>query len=183
MKFFKLYAFLFEGQYAKLSNDARVLYSFMLDRAALSAINADKFTDKNGNLYIIYTIEQIMVDLQCSKPTAVKVLQQLEKAELIRTHRHNRNKPSFIYVKYSSEVKDIDFAKSISLTSRSQISLPPEVKNFYPIYNDPKNTKITKTDNIISANPNSDEKFDLDTFLSDIIQYQEKERLANNSSD
>lgn len=144
---------------------AKLLYGLMLNRAALSAKNAEDFTDEQGRLYIIYTIDQVREDLRCSKPTAVKFLDQLSEIGLIEKKRRGQGKPTLIYVKdFSSvgaqpeqvpavaegtapqdsrskesllqEVKRVDFLNSNPFTSRSQGSLPPEVNDFDPSYLD-----------------------------------------------
>lgn len=66
-----------------LDYGAKILYSLILSRASLSATNAKDFTDKNGRLYIIYTIEQVMKDLRYSNKTAIKIVKQLEEIGLI----------------------------------------------------------------------------------------------------
>jgi len=48
----------------KLDYGSQWLYVFMLDRAKLSQINKEKFTDEDGKLFIIYTIEQVMEDMR-----------------------------------------------------------------------------------------------------------------------
>lgn len=145
---------------------AKLLYGLMLNRAGLSAEHAEDFTDDQGRLYIIYTIDQVREDLRCSKPTAVKLLDQLSEIGLIEKKRRGQGKPTLVYVKdFSSigaqperapttaaegtvpqdsrskkallpEVKNIDFLKSIAFTSRSQGSLPPEVNGFDSSYLD-----------------------------------------------
>jgi len=81
-----------------LGYGAKILYGLMLNRASLSAINPD-FVDGKGNVYIIYTVEQVMADLRCSTKTAVKMFSQLENIGLIERHKHGQGKPATIYVK------------------------------------------------------------------------------------
>jgi len=88
---------------------SKILYSLMLNRASLSAVNAVDFMDKNGNLYIIYTIEQVMADMRCSDKTALKMLKQLDDIGLIEKCRRGQGKPSIIYVK---DFSTVDFKKS-----------------------------------------------------------------------
>lgn len=53
--------------YSPLDYGAIVLYSLMVERAGLSARNADKFTDKNGRFFIIYTVEQMKQQSLCRR--------------------------------------------------------------------------------------------------------------------
>jgi hypothetical protein len=78
---------------------AKILYSLMLNRASLSTVNANDFSDDNGNIYIIYTVEQVMADIRCSTKTAVKYLKDLDDIGLIEKKRRGQGKPSIIYVK------------------------------------------------------------------------------------
>lgn len=112
---------------------AKLLYSLMLNRASLSATNAKDFTDKNGNLYIIYTVEQVMVNMRCAKATAVKMLKQLDEIGLIEKKRQGQGKPTIIYVK---DFATVDFLKFKSYTSRSSNNETQEVQNLKCSYND-----------------------------------------------
>lgn len=87
---------------------AKLLYSLMLSRASLSATNMQDFTDENGDLYIIYTVEQVIVDMCCSKPTAIKMLKQLDDIGLIERKRQGQGKPSITYV---NDFASVDFKK------------------------------------------------------------------------
>jgi hypothetical protein len=77
---------------------SKVLYGMMLNRASLSATNPD-FIDGKGNVYIIYTVEQVMAKLRCSTKTAVKMFSQLENIGLIERIKHGQGRPATIYVK------------------------------------------------------------------------------------
>ena len=63
-------------QFKDLSPDAKILYGIMLDKLDLSVKN--NWTDDQGRVYIIYTIEQIMRDLCCGNKKAGQLLQELE---------------------------------------------------------------------------------------------------------
>lgn len=85
--------------FSELNPTAKLIYSLMLNRAALSAAHPDKFTDEHGRFFIIYTIEQLMQEMLLSKPTCVKMVQQLCDIGLIEKRRRGQGKPSFIYLK------------------------------------------------------------------------------------
>lgn len=125
---------------------AKLLYSLMLSRASLSATNAKDFTDDKGNLYIIYTVEQVMKDMRCSKPTAIKMIKQLDDIGLIEKKRQGQGKPAITYVK---DFSSVNFKKSKSFTSRSQKFLPQEVQIVDPIYNDHSNNDLKDNDSSI----------------------------------
>jgi hypothetical protein len=77
---------------------SKILYGMMLNRSGLSATNPD-FIDKSGDVFIIYTIEQVMETMRCSNKTAVNMLKQLENIGLIEKKRRGQGKASLIYVK------------------------------------------------------------------------------------
>ena len=145
-KFKMLHDFLFEGEYSKLSNDARVLYAFMLDRAKLSALNASDFTDNNGKIYIIYTVEQIIADIQCARQKAIQISNQLEAVGLIEKRRQGQGKPSLIYVKDFSEVRKSYFLKYENHTSKDMKIIPLEVWKSNGSNTDPSQTNNNQTD-------------------------------------
>ncbi len=58
-------ALLFEPMYASVTNDAKLLFALMLDRTSLSVKH--RWYDKQGRLYIYFTIKEIETTLQCSQ--------------------------------------------------------------------------------------------------------------------
>ncbi|MGN8818477.1 DUF6017 domain-containing protein [Oribacterium sp. HCP28S3_H8] len=96
--FFRIPKLLVRGeQFHDISTDAKLLYGLMLDRLQLSIKN--RWFDEDDRVYIVYTIEDIMEDLNCGNQKAVKTLGELEKkAGLIIKKRRGLGKPSIIYV-------------------------------------------------------------------------------------
>ena len=89
--------FLFsDPKYIALSVSAKLLYGLILDRLTLSQKN--NWTDNEGFVYLIYTLEETARVLNCSEDTATKVLRELESAKLITRKRRGQGKPSIIYV-------------------------------------------------------------------------------------
>ena len=85
-------------QFRQLSAEAKILYGIMLDKLDLSVKN--KWVDEKGRVYIIYTIEQIMADMNCADQKATKLLDELEKkCGLIERKRQGLGKPNLIFVK------------------------------------------------------------------------------------
>lgn len=83
--------------FSGLSNDARLLYGFMLERLSLAEKNG--WIDEDGRLYIIYPREEMMNDLMCSKNTVTKLLVALKSVDLIERYRSCAGGPFIIYVK------------------------------------------------------------------------------------
>ena len=136
-----------DERFKGLSSDAKLLYGLMLDRMSLFMKNG--WLDDENRAYIIYTVDAIMEDLGCSKPTCTKIMRELDSDNgigLIEKKRRGLGKPDIIYVKnfasvpdekeekepsnpdVSSEVKDFNFKKQKNLTSGSKKIELQEVK-------------------------------------------------------
>ena len=77
-----------------------MLYGLMLDRMSLSMKNG--WLDEENRVYIIYTLENIMEDLNCGKDKGVKILAELDTVKsigLIERKKRGLGKPSIIFVK------------------------------------------------------------------------------------
>lgn len=139
-----------DERFKGLSSDAKLLYGLMLDRMSLSMKNG--WLDDENRAYIIYTVDAIMEDLGCSKPTCTKIMRELDSENgigLIEKKRRGLGKPDIIYVKnfssvpdekeenepsnpdVSTEVKRFNFKKQKNLTSGSKESELQEVKESY----------------------------------------------------
>ena len=69
--FFKMPKVLFTDEYKDLSAEAKLLYGMMLDRMQLSAING--WSDKNGEVFIFYTIAETSEMLGCGHDKATRL--------------------------------------------------------------------------------------------------------------
>ena len=124
--------------YQRISSEAKLLYSLLLDRVGLSHKNG--WRDKQNRIYIIYPIAEVMEEMNCGKNKAVQLLDELEqKAGLIERKRQGLGKPNLIYV------------KSFSLKFENQTSgglniKPQEVSESNPTNTDNKKTDINQTD-------------------------------------
>lgn len=141
-----------DDKFKSLDGNAKLLYGLMLSRTALSAIHLDKFSDENGNIFIIYTVNQVMEDLCVSNKTACKLISDLEKIGLITRKKQGRGNPSLTYVMdfnsvvindlnqeaadFNKKESDVDEIKKCKIyTSRSVNSTSLEVKNLHSSYN------------------------------------------------
>ncbi len=155
--FFRIPKILFKDKrFKNISTDAKVLYGLMLDRVSLSARN--QWIDDLGRVYIIFTLEEIMEELDCANQKATKLISELEdKAHLIERKRQGLGKPALIYVKnFSCEIRKNEIAeKQLSLQShenhdsqthdfhesRLMISMNPDSRKSHA-----NNTNKNKTD-------------------------------------
>ena len=135
--------------YQRISSEAKLLYSLLLDRVSLSHKNGWK--DKQNRIYIIYPIAEVMEEMNCGKNKAVQLLDELEqKAGLIERKRQGLGKPNLIYVK--SFFRTVDnfgerhFLKFENQTSGGLNIKPQEVSESNPTNTDNKKTDMNQTD-------------------------------------
>ena len=86
--------------FKSLSCEAKVLYGLLLDRMSLSIKN--RWLDEQDRVYIIFTVEDVMEFLNCSRQKAIKNLAELDAEKgigLIEKKRLGLGKPNVIYVK------------------------------------------------------------------------------------
>ena len=115
-------------KYQHIPMDTRTLFIMILDRCKLSCRNSDKFTDESGAVYAIYTIEEICEKFRCGKNKAVRMLRELESANLIYRKRKLSCMPYRIYVTEEfSEFSKAEFPNSQNGNSRIPEIKPPEL--------------------------------------------------------
>ena len=68
-----------DSRFRQLSTDARTLYGILLDRMSLSVKNG--WMDKQGRVYIIYTVREVQESLCCAEHKAVKLFRELALAK------------------------------------------------------------------------------------------------------
>ena len=135
--------------YQRISSEAKLLYSLLLDRVGISLRSGWK--DKQDRVYIIYPIAEIMEEMNCGKNKAVQLLDELEqKAGLIERKRQGLGKPNLIYVKSFYRTVDNSgerhFLKFENKTSGSPKTKPPEVSESNSNNTDSKKTYKNHTD-------------------------------------
>ena len=161
--FLKVPEILVEGEeFQGLSAEAILLYAMLLKRAGMSYKN--NWLDKQNRVFIYFTVEEIMRKRHLSKPTAIKLLDELDKKNgigLIERVRVGLGKPNIIYVKdflsmvqeksvvqkfkdLTSEVKNIDL--------RSKENELQEVQNIDSNYIDNNKSDYNKRENSFYAN-------------------------------
>ena len=120
--FLKVPEILVDGEEFKgLSAEAIIIYSMLLKRTGMSFKN--NWIDKEGRVFIYFTVEEIMKRRNISKPTAIKTLDELDSKKgigLIERVRLGLGKPNVIYVKDFMSilvVKENDLQKLTSFTS------------------------------------------------------------------
>jgi|GEM_PF-1398502 len=96
--FLQMPRFLYTGEFAgnRISNNARSLYTLLLDRHKISIKNS--WHDENGEVYIYFKREEMEQQLGISERTVSKVMQELKDLSLVEEKKQGLNKPNKIYL-------------------------------------------------------------------------------------
>lgn len=134
--------------YEELSLGAKMLYSILADRQSLSLKNKDKYTDEDGKIFLIYTVNALEDILHLSKKTIIKYKKELIDFGLLYERRMGLGFANRLYVlrpNYQEmakntrsvkstlqEVKKLHFKRCKKYTSRGVKSTLQEVENLHP---------------------------------------------------
>lgn len=77
-----------------ISNDARLLYALLLDRANLSRENG--YPEPDGTIRLYFTVEEAKDKLRRSRQVATRAFQELERGGLIARTKQGLGKPAKI---------------------------------------------------------------------------------------
>ena len=137
--FYQFPQWLLDEEYKCLSLRAKVMYMLISDRRTLSIQN--KWHDKNGEVFVYFTIEEFMSKLSCSRQSVVNAKKELSDCLLIKEDQQGVNKPNRIYINGSlknrrQEVQKLDYG---SLKNRRQ-----EVQKLDTIKTDNINTNLSR---------------------------------------
>ena len=114
-----------------LSLTAKLIYTMLLDRTTLSQKNG--WADENGNVFVIYTMEDLCAVTGKCISTIKAVLNDLTEAGLIEKTRGGYSAPSRIYVKLPPYGQKTDHHTARKLTVTGSENWPLTTK-----YNKPK---------------------------------------------
>ncbi len=161
-KFLMLPALLIYGElYRSLDSGAKIAWTILNDRANLSKKNG--WYDEKGNVYFIYTNQELMNLVNVSEPTIVKIKKELISYGLLEQKRMGRGKANLLYIyepvasksdaQNLIEIEDVgntlEFQNLKKLSSRTENNLVQELKKIKP--NNTKNNNIN-FNNIESVN-------------------------------
>ncbi len=85
-----------ESKYMALSLEAKVAYTFLLNRFQLSRMNG--WVNEAGEVFIVFTRESLAAEMQVSYRKAIDSFKELVKAQLIWEKRIGRGRPNQIYL-------------------------------------------------------------------------------------
>ncbi|WP_436938028.1 replication initiator protein A, partial [Staphylococcus xylosus] len=167
--FYMLHKVLFINEkYKKLSDSAKVTYAILNDRVSLSIKN--NWIDQNGDIYFIFTNENLQEVLDKSKNTITKIKKELQEVGLLEQVKTGFNRPNKLYlheietnINIEKEIQNSTSNNDESSDSKeSQIMgaqnpkqweprIPnnggPESQNLDPNYTELSNTDYIETEN------------------------------------
>lgn len=77
-----------------LSNDAKVLYALLFDRAGISRENG--YIEPDGRIRLYFTLEEAKEKLHRSRQVATRAFQELERSGLIIRRKQGLGRPAVI---------------------------------------------------------------------------------------
>ena len=137
--FYQFPQWLLDEEYKRLSLRAKVVYMLIFDRRSLSIQN--KWHDRNGDVFVYFTIEEFMDKLSCSRQSVINAKKELSDYGLIRENQQGVNKPNRIYISGSLEnrLQEVQKLDTGSLENRLQ-----EVQKLDTINTDNINTNLSR---------------------------------------
>ena len=92
-----------DEQLRDISNDAKVLYALLLDRASVSRQNG--YVEPDGTIRLYFTLEQAQKKLHRSRQSATRIFRELEYNGLINRKKQGLGKPAVITLNYPADAK------------------------------------------------------------------------------
>jgi len=139
-----------EEPYNNLGDKAKLMYMLLFDRRTLSIKN--KWYDDNGQIYMYFTIEQFMQELNCSNKAVLKAKKELVEVGLLEEVRQGRNKPNRLYINGREQSTLLEVNK---VHTGSEQSTLLEVNKVHAINTNNINTNISNNKYINSSLGNS----------------------------
>ena len=92
-----------DEQLRDISNDAKVLYALLLDRASVSRQNG--YVEPDGTIRLYFMLEQAQKKLHRSRQCATRIFRELEYSGLINRKKQGLGKPAVITLNYPADAK------------------------------------------------------------------------------
>lgn len=92
-----------DEQLRDISNDAKVLYALLLDRASVSRQNG--YIEPDGTIRLYFTLEQAQKKLHRSRQCTTRIFRELEYSGLINRKKQGLGKPAVITLNYPADAK------------------------------------------------------------------------------
>lgn len=193
--FWKFPKFLLENKkYEKLSNDARVAYMLIKDRYRYSLSN--QWIDANGDVYVIFTIEQLRELLHVGKNKAISIKKDLINLDLLEIEKQGfdpksqKNLPDKFYllqpeyavedlISQTSQAQSLDISGGLKIKPRSKNEETPSNQESSNCENNYKQTSTLEPHGGLKTKPYKD-KINSDTIKDTSIDTQNWDFSSNN---
>ena len=154
--------------YKDLGDKAKLMYMLLFDRRTLSIKN--KWYDDDGKIYMYFTNEQFMRELNCSEPAVIKAKKELTQVWLLKEVRQGINKPNRLYINGTKETLGQDL-KKVKLGTKE--TLGQDLKKVKGINTNIINTNISNNNYINRGLGNSLKRLDWldDIQMQKIMEY------------
>ena len=108
--------FLFQDEALRdITNDAKVLYAMLLDRASISKQNG--YVEPDGTIRLYFTVEQAQKRLHRSRQCVTRIFRELEYSGLIIRKKQGLGRPALITLNYPSDAKLIQPKEDVAKPS------------------------------------------------------------------
>ena len=87
-----------------LSNDAKVLYALLFDRAGISRENG--YIETDGTVRLYFTVEEAKGKLHRSRQVTTRAFQELERGDLMVRRKQGLGRPAVITLKIPAAGKE-----------------------------------------------------------------------------
>lgn len=160
-----------------LTSDAKLVYSLLRDRMDLSRKN--NWVNEKGEIFLLYTKEEIAELLGVSSTTVYKAFKALKACELIKQEQQGLNKPNKIYIgkiDYNFSIASKPELSRICEICRSRHSEceGQDIKNMNTNDTDSNKTDKKETNNLYVIN--HDDPF-IDIYLDIFNQFLGKKHM------
>ena len=92
-----------DEQLRDISNDAKVLYALLLDRASVSRQNG--YVEPDGTIRLYFTLEQAQKKLHRTRQCTTRIFRELEYSGLINRKKQGLGKPAVITLNYPADAR------------------------------------------------------------------------------
>ena len=102
-----------------ISSTSKILYAVLLNRENLSQKNA--WQDEQGQVYCVYTIEELAADMNKGKTAIKNSLNELSKLGLLERVRVEFGRANHLYIKIPKDVETVTKPPSIESENRQSV--------------------------------------------------------------
>ncbi|HFI0635267.1 TPA: replication initiator protein A [Streptococcus suis] len=142
--------------YRQMSTESKFTYAILKDRFELSLKN--NWIDENGDVYLIFTVEELQTILGFGNKKVIKLKKELAKYGLLEEVRQGLNKPNRLYlgnVISDPEILNSNFPQAKPLPEAEVSNL-----NFQKFQNQTSGSLKNKPQEVSKSNPNDTEYSD-----------------------